>query len=278
VPAFRASTGRLSEQARTRLAALLNPVEIPEPTGQPESLALRPRVRPRAAVLLLAVIAVGALIGIGSTRSGSVVPVGQVPPVAILASSTAVAGPLATSTPNPAASSGPAVRASVTSGAGASAVPVVGTVTVHVTGEVRRPGLVRLPAGARIDDAIRATGGVRPGGRLGAVNLAAPLLDGTQIVVGGSPPSPGVGSGTVGGTTSGTTGSGSTDGAGPLNLNQASETDLDALPGVGPVMAGRILDARAARGGRFTSVDELREISGIGERTFARLSPLVTVG
>jgi len=255
------------------LVALLDPVEIPEPSGQPESLAVRPRVRPRAAVVLLGVVAVGALIGIGCTRSGSVVPVGQVPPIAILASATAVAGPLATSTPSPAATSGAA-----TSGVGASAMPVVGTVTVHVAGEVRRPGLVRLPAGARIDDAIRAAGGVRPGGHLGAVNLAAPLLDGTQIVVGGSPPVPGVGPGSAGGSTSGTTGSGSTNAAGPLNLNQASETDLDALPGVGPVMAGRILDARAARGGRFTSVDELREISGIGERTFARLSPLVTVG
>jgi competence protein ComEA len=139
-----------------------------------------------------------------------------------------------------------------------------GQVVVQVIGQVRRPGLVTLPLGARVADAVSAAGGLTRGGSSGGLNLARQVVDGEQIVV--SPDAvaaPG---------SSGPTGS-----ADPVvDLNAATLSDLDSLPGVGPVMAGRILDWRTAHG-RFTTVDQLREISGIGARTFERLRPRVRV-
>jgi competence protein ComEA len=139
---------------------------------------------------------------------------------------------------------------------------------VHVLGEVRRPGLVRLPGGARVADAIRAAGGLVPGGGSGALNLARPLVDGEQVIVSAeAAPDPPA-------TTGGGAGGGSA--AGPVDLNTATLADLDTLPGVGPVLAGRILAWREANG-RFGSVDQLGEVPGIGERTLERLAPLVRV-
>jgi competence protein ComEA len=155
------------------------------------------------------------------------------------------------------------------SAVGASASPLPTDLVVQVVGEVRRPGLVRLAAGARVADAVRAAGGLAPGGGSGGLNLARLVVDGEQIVV--SPSAPTVSSGGSAATASGASSSGSV-----VDLNSASESDLDTLPGVGPVMAGRILEWRTAHG-RFTSVDQLRQISGIGARTFERLSPLVRV-
>jgi competence protein ComEA len=137
---------------------------------------------------------------------------------------------------------------------------------VHVAGRVRRPGLVRLPAGSRVHDAIRAAGGVAPGADLDAVNLARKLTDGEQVLVPGPgdppPPPPGA------------TGSGASPAA-PLDLNTATMEQLDALPGVGEVTAGRILAYRSAH--PFTAVDELLEVPGIGQRRFDQLKDLVTV-
>jgi competence protein ComEA len=148
----------------------------------------------------------------------------------------------------------------------------VAAVVVHVVGEVRRPGLVRLAPGARVADAVRAAGGVAPGGGTGGLNLARPVVDGEQILVSADsasapPASAGTGS-------SGTTGPGAA--LTVLDLNAATVADLDSLPGVGPVLAGRIVAWRDANG-RFASVDQLREVSGIGARTFERLKPLVRV-
>jgi competence protein ComEA len=143
---------------------------------------------------------------------------------------------------------------------------------VAVEGKVKHPGLVRLPPGARIADAIAAAGGALPGTDLSFVNLAQKVVDGQLIVVGVAPPA-GVATGSAGGTT----GSAGAAGAGaPINLNSATEADLETLPGIGPALAQRIIDYRTQHGG-FHSVDELRNVSGIGDAKFAEIKDLVTV-
>ncbi|WP_410538578.1 helix-hairpin-helix domain-containing protein [Streptomyces sp. KL2] len=166
--------------------------------------------------------------------------------------------PEPTSAPAPAAAPGPAP----------GAASAGGTLLVDVAGEVRRPGVHRLPAGARVADALRAAGGVRPGTDLHGLNRARPLADGEQIVV-GEPPAVAA----VPGPPAAAAGGGPAVG-GPVSLNSATADQLDALPGIGPVMAQRIIDHRTERGG-FSSVEELREVNGIGERRFAELKPLV---
>jgi competence protein ComEA len=142
-----------------------------------------------------------------------------------------------------------------------------GRLAVHVAGHVRRPGLVRLPAGSRVDDAIRAAGGVTAGAELDAVNLARKLTDGEQVLIPGPgdppPPLPPGAAPTPGSPTA------------PLDLNTATVEQLDALPGVGEVTAGRIVAYRSAH--PFTAVDELLEVPGIGQRRFEQLKDLVTV-
>ncbi|MCX4786660.1 ComEA family DNA-binding protein [Streptomyces sp. NBC_01221] len=148
-----------------------------------------------------------------------------------------------------------------------------GHIVVDVSGKVRLPGIHQLPSGARVADAIRAAGGARPGVDLAGLNRARVLMDGEQIVV-GAPPGPPVMGGTGGAATGGTgTGSGGTT-TGTVSLNLATVEQLDSLPGVGPVLAQRIVDYRTQHGG-FRSVDELREVNGIGDRRFADLQPLV---
>lgn len=147
-----------------------------------------------------------------------------------------------------------------------SAAPSSAVVVVAVAGKVRRPGLVRLPAGSRVDDAVRAAGGVLAGADTGLLNLARRLVDGEQVLVGvPAPAGPPAGPGGAGAVTGGL-----------LDLNAASASDLDALPGIGPVLAQRIVDWRTENG-RFASVDQLREVTGIGESKFADLRGKVTV-
>ncbi|KJK12439.1 competence protein ComEA [Terrabacter sp. 28] len=150
---------------------------------------------------------------------------------------------------------------------------------VHVVGQVLRPGLVRLRAGARVADAIKQAGGARAGADLSALNLARPVTDGEQIRVPrpGESAATGTGAGSGGGSAGSATGGGAGASSGaPVSLNAADTAGLDALPGVGPVLAQRIIDWRAEHG-RFTSVDELGEVSGIGDKLLARLRPLVTL-
>jgi competence protein ComEA len=138
-------------------------------------------------------------------------------------------------------------------------------VVVAVAGKVRSPGLVRLPAGSRVDDAVRAAGGPEPGATTELLNLARKLVDGEQVLVGVDPP-PGALAGPAGA-------------AGPpglLDLNAASVSDLDGLPGIGPVLAQRIVDWRTENE-RFASVEQLREVTGIGEAKFHDLRAKVTV-
>jgi len=138
-----------------------------------------------------------------------------------------------------------------------SAVPSVATgqIVVAVSGRVYRPGLVRLPPGSRVADAIEAAGGVLPDTDISTVNLARKLTDGELIAIGVD--------------------AGATPG-GKVNLNTATLAQLDGLPGVGPVLAQRIIDFRLQHGG-FKDVGELRQVDGIGEETFARLKNLVTL-
>jgi len=197
--------------------------------------------------------------------------------------STAVAGtPMADpATPSEASgaatSDGPAA-APPPDGAGEGGEADAGQVVVHVAGLVTRPGIVVLPVGARVAEAIEAAGGPRSGVDLTTVNLARPLVDGEQVLVGVDPaegaPAPPAGSGGGGTGGSGVEGSGAPGGL--VNLNTADLAALDTLPGVGPVTAEAIIAWRTENGG-FSSVDELVEVSGIGDATLAKLAPLVTV-
>lgn len=145
-----------------------------------------------------------------------------------------------------------------------------GRIVVDVAGKVRRPGIATLPPGSRVVDALEAAGGPRRGVPLGSLNLARVLTDGEQILV-GLPAPPGVAASAASAPTSGGTG------ATPMvNINSASQTELEALPDVGPVTAQAIMQFRAEHGA-FTSVDELLEVSGIGEATLATIAPFVTL-
>jgi competence protein ComEA len=163
-----------------------------------------------------------------------------------------------------AASSGSSSSSGAATGASSDAA-ADDDVVVQVVGQVRRPGLVTLPRGSRVADAVAAAGGLVRGGSSGGLNLARVLADGEQIVVSPDAVAAPAPASSDGGATSVV-----------VDLNTATASDLDTLPGVGPVMAARILDWRTAHG-RFTSVDQLREVSGIGARTFERLRPHVRV-
>lgn len=181
---------------------------------------------------------------------------------------------LATGAPLPAQSRAPGPAPATASPASAypgsaspgSAVPSAPApeVVVHVTGQVGHPGLVRLPAGSRVADAIDAAGGVTRPRAADTVNLARVLSDGEQVVVGAAPVAAGAPA---------TAGSAS---PAVLDLNSSSAEQLDTLPGVGPVIAGRIVAWRLAHG-PFRSVEELGEVSGIGESILAQVRALVRV-
>lgn len=152
---------------------------------------------------------------------------------------------------------------------GAGALVGEDTVTVHVAGAVGRPGLVELPLGARVADAVAAAGGLTLDGDPAGLNLARELVDGERIDVDrhgdpGAAPDPGRA------TPSGVRGDGT------LDLNRATAAELEGLPGVGPVLATRIVDHREAHG-PFTEVGQLRDVAGIGEKTFQDLADLVDV-
>jgi competence protein ComEA len=137
---------------------------------------------------------------------------------------------------------------------------------VHVVGAVRRPGLYRIADGARIADALRRAGGATRKADLSLVNLAAPVSDGTQIVV--PRRAPPVAAGTE------ATSPGAAPASGPVHLNTATAEQLDELPGVGPVTAQKIVDYREQHGA-FSSVDDLDAIPGIGPARLEQLRELV---
>jgi len=138
-----------------------------------------------------------------------------------------------------------------------------GSVVVHVAGKVAEPGIVELPAGSRVVDAVAASGGADDGVDLSTLNLARVLVDGEQIAVGVDPlpaSAPDVPDAT----------------ASIVNLNTATAADLETLPGIGPTLAANIVTWRAENG-RFTMIEELQEVSGIGPKKFAALADQVTV-
>lgn len=149
---------------------------------------------------------------------------------------------------------------------------------VHVVGQVEHPGVVTVRTGARVRDALEAAGGALKGADLTRLNLARPVTDGEQVVV----PKPGEEITQAPAPPPAAQGSAPASGAagvpptGTVNLNQADQSVLEELPGVGPVLAGRIVQWRTENG-PFTVVDELSEVSGIGEKMLAQLRPHVTV-
>ena len=157
------------------------------------------------------------------------------------------------------------------------AVPLGAELVVDVAGAVARPGLVRLAGGSRVGDAVAAAGGYAPTADLAAaavaLNLAAPLADGAKVLV----PALDAGAVAAAGVAADSDRSSRTGGGGGrLDLNAATQAELEALPGIGPVTAGRILEARGQA--PFAAVDELRSRGLVGESTFAKLRDLVTVG
>lgn len=240
------------------------------PTAEPEEALPRRALQPRAPARVVSRVwefgrAHAAVIGV----VGLVALVG-----AVWAISQARTVPVAVAAPTPVA---PVSAASPTPGP--TPTPTPEPLRVHVLGAVAHPGVVLLPPGARVEDAIEAAGGLTSDARPGELNLAAPVTDGAQVLIGdarhpaGEVRSPGGGSGA--GAAAGTGGAGA-EGVGRLDLNGATLEQLDALPGVGPVTARAILDWRE-RHQRFSRVEELLEIDGIGAKTFQRLEPHVRV-
>lgn len=174
--------------------------------------------------------------------------------------------------------------ASAPGAAGATGATATGVVVVHVVGAVVRSGVVRLALGSRVLDAVTAAGGPAPGADLPQLNLARVVVDGEQIHVprkgetlppAGVPGAVGAGAANGPGTAGGGGGAAGAN-AVPVDLNSADAATLDTLPGVGPVLAQRILDWRTEHG-RFSSVDELGEVSGIGDKLLAQIGPKVRV-
>lgn len=169
----------------------------------------------------------------------------------------------------PAADRGPEASATVaSSGAALPAQPA--SLTVHVVGEVRHPGVYTLAVGSRAIDAIDAAGGLLGDAEQGAVNLAREIADGEQIVVPRQGESAAVPGGATGVSASGSAG-------GKVNLNSASAEQLDALPGIGPSTAAKIITDRTENG-PFKSVDDLMRVPGIGPAKFEALKDLVSAG
>lgn len=219
--------------------------------------------RVRLGVGQLAVLAVLVAAALGATAWWVVRADGgaaTLPPVSATPSALA---PLPTGTP-------PAATSSAAAPAGVASASPTDTIVVDVAGKVRRPGIATLPLGSRVVDALEAAGGARPGARLGTLNLARVLTDGEQVVVGVAAPA-GVAASAAGEPAPGAGGS-----TPMVNLNSATQTELEELPGVGPVTAQSILAFRSEHGA-FTAVDELLEVSGIGDATLAKIAPYVTL-
>lgn len=228
----------------------------------------------RAAVALTVVVALGAAglavrtatadrpgsVTAVPSRNGTTAPAAAGGPVSPSGAAAATlggsGGPTASATGSPgSASANPAGRS--------------GVVFVHVVGEVKQPGVVRLAATSRVAEAVAAAGGLTARADVAGVNLARQVTDGEQIRV----PRPGESVAPVPGTAASAAG---TSGSGTVNLNTATAAELEALDGVGAVLAQRIVEYRTAQG-QFRTVEELGDVTGIGDKLMERLRPQVTV-
>ncbi|PZS13358.1 MAG: hypothetical protein DLM57_17015 [Pseudonocardiales bacterium] len=207
--------------------------------------------------VLVAAVVTGAWVLSSRPHALAVGSTGADPAAVAAARSAAAAGTSLTPEPTRDPASASAARG--------SAAP---TLVVDVAGKVRHPGLYRLPAGSRVADAVQAAGGALPGVDLTALNLAAKIADGQQITVGMTAVAPGAGGPGPGVSPSQV--------AAPVDLNSATLAQLETLPGVGPVLGQHILDWRAAHG-QFSTIDQLRDVIGIGDIKFAALRSQVTV-
>ncbi|SNS11327.1 competence protein ComEA [Actinomadura meyerae] len=230
----------MNPDAHERLQALMGKVKPPG-TPPPRATPERSHVRTLVLIAVIAVLVAGGYVWLARPRLRE--------PAAPVASAT-LTRPTVSAAP---AGAAPAATASV---------------VVHVLGKVKRPGVVTLPAGSRVAEAIKAAGGVRSGAKTGTLNLARRLVDGEQIPVGvPRPPQQAATSAASPGPSPAASGA-------PLDLNTATADQLVDLPGVGPVLAQRIVAYRTEHGG-FRSVEQLQEVSGIGARRFADLKPMV---
>jgi len=228
--------------------------EVEAPRVEPVRVALWTRPAMRGLAVLTAIIAAIVVYLMWQARPLEVAAMPNV-----IATGVPIDAPVSVTDTSDSVESGPAPASSVP----APAVDVV----VHVAGQVRSPGIVRLPVGSRVADAIEEAGGVTRRKALDSVNLARVLVDGEQVLVGAGTPA--LGGAPAAGVPS--------QGVPPkVSLNSATLEQLDSLPGVGPVLAGRILTWRTTHG-RFTSIDELGEVSGIGESILEQLRPLVAL-
>lgn len=233
-----------------------DPVFVPRPSAGDGSSTLRDRVDelrrdPRVGALALVLVAVVA--GVLWFRISVAAP-----PAPEAAAAAVVAE-------TPASTVAPAVASTSTTEPSPRLV-------VHVAGAVRSPGVVTLDAGARVVDALEAAGGAVAKADLDQLNLAAPVADGERVLVvrkGDRPAAPPLDPAAVPGETDVTP-------SGPVNVNTATATELETLPGIGPALAAAIIEERERRGG-FGSVDELEAVRGIGSQRLADLEGLVTV-
>lgn len=253
---IRKSTGNQSLDDLVRLACSADPEE---PIRRPRRLAIAPRAAVVAgSVLLILALVLALRTVLASTGSGSVT----------------AEGTSAASTTAPTHASSPATAPATARGTGLMAGPGgpttgAGSVIVHVTGAVTRPGVVTLGAGSRVADAIKAVGGAAPDADTEKLNLARVLTDGEQIrvprvgeVLPDPAPQPSGAASSGAGTAPGKPGDGGASGT--VNINTASASELEKLPGIGPALAQRIVEYRDSHG-PFASVDALTDVPGIGK-------------
>ncbi len=238
--------------------------------------------RRQFAVALFAVVAVVLLGGRALRADAGAGTAGELPAAGFTAGATGAGAP----------------DGAATGATGSDAVELTASterLLVHVAGRVRRPGVYELPAGARVQDALDEAGGGRAGADLDALNLAAKVTDGQQVLVArrgaggsaavaGAASSPGGGASGTAGATSAAGGAGAAGAAGgaggpagaTVDVNQADVTQLEVLNGVGPAIAAKIVDWRT-QNGPFKTVDDLALVPGIGPKKLEAMRPQVTV-